>query len=260
MRKINNENKPMTVGDRLRKYRRDVLGLSQKEVVERVQALTGNDKCSQQTIGDIESGKTRNSKFLPYIALALNVSLEYLNPDLKGLNIRKANDYGSYPLHPDEIDEEEFFYKETATKDTTNTKNNEIIRNNPITYLEQDVPIFETIDLTDDGFLITDTPIDYITRPHMIKLETDAFGIIIRCRTLEPAIRIGNTILLHPRKPVQEGNYCLFFNEINKSYTIGEYIKEDATGWSIKKYNPQQETYLEKKQWKKCYVIVAIFL
>ncbi|CAI3953742.1 Transcriptional regulator [Commensalibacter communis] len=248
--------KNKTVGERVKNYR-ESLGLSQGKLAKLVQEISGK-KCTQQTIGNIESDSVKNSHALPYVAIALGVSLKSLNPDLDdNMSLVVARDVGYNPLPHNR--------RPTNNAKTLQT-NPTSIQTSPfssllplVNELNPDIPVFGTIDLTDDGFIITDTPIDFIPRPSVVKLEKDAFAISIGVRTLEPAIRIGNTITLHPRKLAHNGDLCLFFNQEQATYTIGEWIDDMGNNYHIKQYTPQKTKNLPKTSWVKHSIIVANF-
>lgn len=256
---MHDENTNKTVGERVREHR-ESYGISQRKLAKLVQEISGK-KCTQQTIGNIESDSVKNSSALPYVALVLGVKLSELNPKLSdNISLITATDRGYRPL-PLSI------HTNNQSPTIPTKQNNKSIIATPIYdslpptqhELNTDIPVFGTIDLTDEGFIITDTPIDFIPRPSVVKLEKDAFAITIGVRTLEPALRIGNTIILHPRRLVQNGDLCLFFNKESNSYTIGESIESTGGDYIIKQYTPQQQKILPRQLWEKHAVIVANF-
>lgn len=239
-----------TIGNNVKKIRK-YLKLSQSQLAAKVKQLTG--RCSQQTIANIENGNIRESSLLPYIALVLNVKIDQLNP-----NIGK----GKFPS------QQKFQNTSPSTlniHDQTDYKQENII---PFSLscsnlkLEEKIPVFGTINFINDDFMLTDTPIEYINRPHVVLFEKDTFGISISKHNTEPVFKIGDIVILHPRKIAKKGDLCLFLKRENNVniYTIGELIKDEPTFWLIKYFTPEKERILCKKTWQQYFTIVVRFL
>lgn len=212
--------------------------------------------CKQQTINSIEKGRIKRSKYLPYIANALGINIADLDPDLKnnqGLQNLKPIDFGKTtenlinPLGLINIHDS-----------TDHSKPNQ----NYIKKIDSDVPIFSTIKKIHHYFTLTSTPVEYIPRPYLVNLEKDAFGIIIGDQTMSPLFRIGDIIIIHPRKTVKEQDICLFTGCENgiTIHTIGELIHENTSSWIVKQYEPDCTFSLPKTIWKKYNtIIIKIF-
>ena len=239
-----------TIGNNVKKIRK-YLKLSQSQLAERVRKLTG--RCSQQTIANIENGNIRESSLLPYVALALNVKLDHLNP-----NIGKGKLKSQIKLTPKIT---QFFnsnFKVNSKKDSSDFSDHSFDNFK----LDEEIPVFGTMNLIHDDFILTDTPIEYVKRPHVVTFEKDAFGISIANRNIEPIFKIGDIIILHPRKIAKKGNICLFLKVDNNLhiYTMGELIEDHQNFWLIKYYNPEKERKICKKTWQNYFTVVSIFI
>ncbi|GAA0468138.1 LexA family transcriptional regulator [Tatumella punctata] len=87
----------MNIGERV-KYKRDQLHITQTQLAE----MAGT---SQQAIEQLEGGKTKRPRYLPELAKALNVDIEWLisgkQEELQGDNFKFANKYSpgkGYPV------------------------------------------------------------------------------------------------------------------------------------------------------------------
>ncbi|WP_306587669.1 LexA family protein [Hafnia paralvei] len=83
----------MTIGNRVRTSR-DALGITQVELAEKVGT-------SQQSIEQLESGKIKRPRYLPELALALGVSIDWLLKGTKDANVAYVGPNvpkGKYPL------------------------------------------------------------------------------------------------------------------------------------------------------------------
>lgn len=206
--------------------------------------------CKQQTINSIEKGRIKRSKYLPYIAKALNVNIADLDPDLKEdsgpiIPQTTSNSQQNTKLYPVLND----FSKDNSNNNTTNYLNK----------INSDVPIFGTQEAIKHYFTVTKTPVEFLPRPHLVNLEKDAFGIIIGTQIMLPLFRIGDIIIIHPRKTPKEQDICLFIGYENSItiYTIAELVHEDFLSWTIKHYHSYDTCSLSKTIWKKCHCIVA---
>ncbi|CAK7192871.1 hypothetical protein COMNV_01080 [Commensalibacter sp. Nvir] len=235
-----------TIGENLKRYRKR-MGLSQTELAKLVKEMT-DGRCSQQTIGNIETGKIQESKLLPYIAFILGVKLSALNPIIKENTDLLAVEERISPL-----------LRSSVKNVSSNFFQSSFIDN--LAPLRDEIPIYETLGMAQEGFHITDTPVEYMPRPHVVKLEKNAFGITIGIRNLEPALRIGDVIIVHPRKIVKPTKLCLLVNNSGERnvYNLGEFVDENPLNWIIKQYNPFEKKILSKSDWQKCYAIVAKF-
>lgn len=212
--------------------------------------------CKQQTINSIEKGRIQRSKYLPYIAKALSINISDLDPNLR----ETLNPLGSSEIHLNTKQKENnsyFAFEDVSTMGRVTPK----FSGEPEKYvrkLDADIPVFGTSHAVDTHFTLTDTPVDYIPRPHPVNLEKDAFGLIIGNNIMAPLFRTGDIIIIHPRKIAREQDICLFSGYQNRSvlYTIGELIHEETLSWSIRQYESQQILSLQKQHWKQCNVII----
>ena len=70
------------IGERT-KQKRETLGLSQPQLAEAVNAAAGKNVCSQQTIQQLEIGKTGLPRYLQHLAKALGVSDGWLRGEVE---------------------------------------------------------------------------------------------------------------------------------------------------------------------------------
>lgn len=212
--------------------------------------------CKQQTINSIEKGRIKRSKYLPYIASALGVNIADLDPDLNKDQNKRAFELTHSNNHKENIN------SDINTVNIHDVINEHKSTSNYLKKINSDIPIFATIKELDNYFLITNTPVEYIPRPHLVNLEKDAFGIIIGNHAMYPLFRVGDVIVVHPRKTVKEHDICIFIGYENglMIYTIGELIHEDALSWTVRQYKLYCNFSLPKTVWKKCNaIIIKIF-
>jgi hypothetical protein len=75
-----------------------------------------------------------------------------------------------------------------------------------------------------------------------------------------PALRPGDTVLIHPHLPPKVEDICLFISQKNGEFvaTIKEYVGQTKDHWKVKRYKPEEKEFLlRKSEWQTCHVSVG---
>jgi transcriptional regulator with XRE-family HTH domain len=176
----------------------------------------------QNTIAAIESGLTRKSKYLPDIARVLEV-----------------------PLF--DLDAGEGAHR-TPTIPGTDLVG------------ARDLPLYATVEAGEGAVVMSSDPVDEVRRPAPLATVKGAYGVIVSGESMVPALRPGDTALIHPHLPPKVEDICLFISERNGEFiaTIKEYVGQTKDHWKVKRYKPEEKEFtLRKSEWQTCHVSVG---
>jgi transcriptional regulator with XRE-family HTH domain len=202
------------------RIQRAKLNLSQKELAQKAGV-------SQQLINALESGRTRTTKFLREIALALECTIADLEPN-----------YGVMaPLPPSTQLEPGRF---------------------------EELPIFAAEDSGDDDIIVSAEPVDYINRPAPLEHVRGAYGLIVSSDAMAPEFETGDIAIINPHLPPISNASCVFYSaEGGGSFArIKRLIQFTRQDWRVKLWNPtgaqtSGEIILPRAKWNKCHRIVG---
>lgn len=190
------------------------------------------------TIQSIENGRTRRSKFLPQIAKALGVELSQIDPS----------------LGQDE---------ETVVRETTNLPYSQSPVGNITSpfVVERTLPLHSSVEAGEGALVMSSEPVDRIDRPEILAHVRDAYAITVVGDSMEPALKPGCMVQVHPHAVPRPGDFCVFKSERDGEFrgTIKEYIGQTADHWKVKRYGPNPRAYmLSKREWPECDVVVGV--
>jgi len=176
----------------------------------------------QNTIAAIESGLTKKSKYLPDIARVLEVPLFDLDA---GEGAHRT------PTIPG--------------ADLVGAR---------------DLPLYATVEAGEGAVVMSSDPVDEVRRPALLATVKGAYGVIVSGESMVPALRPGDTALIHPHLPPKVEDICLFISEKNGEFiaTIKEYVGQTKDHWKVKRYKPEEKEFtLRKSEWQTCHVSVG---
>ena len=176
----------------------------------------------QNTIAAIESGLTKKSKYLPDIARVLEVPLFDLDA---GEGAHRT------PTIPG--------------ADLVGAR---------------DLPLYATVEAGEGAVVMSSDPVDEVRRPAPLATVKGAYGVIVSGESMVPALRPGDTALIHPHLPPKVEDICLFISERNGEFiaTIKEYVGQTKDHWKVKRYKPEEKEFtLRKSEWQTCHVSVG---
>lgn len=176
----------------------------------------------QNTIAAIESGLTKKSKYLPDIARVLEVPLFDLDA---GEGAHRT------PTIPG--------------ADLVGAR---------------DLPLYATVEAGEGAVVMSSDPVDEVRRPAPLATVKGAYGVIVSGESMVPALRPGDTALIHPHLPPKVEDICLFISEKNGEFvaTIKEYVGQTKEHWKVKRYKPEEKEFtLRKSEWQTCHVSVG---
>lgn len=204
----------MALKENLVRYR-EAAKLTQKELAD----LAG---CSQQVIGDIESGRTKKPRNLLEIATALGKTVEDLDPDR------------FMPRQPP-------------------------LAQIPLTLGPKTLPIFAAAQGGNGIMLVTMEPIDYVRRPHPLEHVSEGYGVYIVGDSMSPAYEPGDIALINPFLPPSPGRDAIFLNPIDhvQEAMIKRLVRATAREWVVQQWNPRKEFSLARNHWEKCHIVVG---
>jgi transcriptional regulator with XRE-family HTH domain len=176
----------------------------------------------QNTIAAIESGLTKKSKYLPDIARVLEVPLFDLDAG------------------------------ESAHR-TPTIPGADLVG-------ARDLPLYATVEAGEGAVVMSSDPVDEVRRPAPLATVKGAYGVIVSGESMVPALRPGDTALIHPHLPPKVEDICLFISEKNGEFvaTIKEYVGQTKDHWRVKRYKPEEKEFtLRKSEWQTCHVSVG---
>jgi phage repressor protein C with HTH and peptisase S24 domain len=154
------------------KKARAAKGWSQPELARRVSAL--GRRCSQQTIGKLETGQLKNSTFLPAIATSLDIPLDRV-------------------LRLD--------HRNSATAS---------IPGHTLVGGERDLPVYAAASRGAGVQVLSTDPVEYVLRPEPLARVRDGYGVYALDDTMSPQYRAGDIVLINPHMPARAGDTCVF--------------------------------------------------
>ncbi len=188
---------------------------------------------SQQTIGKLEKGTARTSKFLPKIAAVLEVPLAELDDSFG--EITTASQDG--PLH---------------------------YRPPPVLVSEEHrIPLFASAEGTNDwgSLIITTEAIDYVPRPYTLENVKEAYAILIEGESMVPAFEPGDMAWVNPMLSARRDHDVIIYGMWDQTGETRAVIKRmvsytDAE-WTLKQYNPAEVFTLNRGSWRICHRVVG---
>lgn len=208
------------------KQARELRGWSQKDLADKVGV-------SQVAIKKIESGETRQSKFLPKVAKVLDLDLAELDVSLQPGFAEDAPDF-------------------SAT-----------IQESKILMPNRDFPIYSAVEGGPGEIIRSADPIDWHPRPAPVAHVRNAYGLYVVGESMSPEFEPGDIALVNPLLPAMGGKPCIFYAEMHGEAraTIKRYVRATSQNWVVFQHNPPRggthEFTLSRREWGICHRVLG---
>ncbi len=124
--------------------------------------------------------------------------------------------------------------------------------------------ILAGISLEWSEMIVSETPIDRVTRPWFLGEAKDVFGLVVATDNMAPVILAADWVVVNERLPVRrerEAIFCSAKENLTFKAIIARYIGQTPTHWAIEEYSPGQggdaQRSIPKAKWPSAYPIVA---
>src|SRR5712692_8359456 len=181
---------------------------------------------SQQLIAAIETGRTRSTKFLPRIAVALNKRAGELDPDWLSLDEQRG------PA-------------------------------SPASFGDRDLPVYASAEGGEGQIIVSPDPMEIIPRPSPVVGVRDAYAIYITGESMIPEFEPGDLAIVNPNLPPIAGVTCIFYGEQAGAAraTIKRLRRQTPDAWHVRQWNPpedmQEDFALPRSDWPICHRTVG---
>ena len=199
------------------KKAREKRGWSQADLGRRV-------GISQVAIKKIEDGDTRQSKFLPRLALELGLSLTDLDP-------------------------------------TLSTGNSAIGFQQPDAIFGRipDFPIYAAAEGGPGEIIRTPDAVDWIPRPAPLARVKDAYGLYVVGESMVPEYRPGDIALINPTLPLVGNEVYVFYAEFagEARATIKQLRRATTDKWLVFQHNKPKDFELSRREWQWAHRVIG---
>lgn len=205
----------MEPGPRIRDARRQK-GWSQADLAKKVGV-------SQVAIKKIEANTTRQSKFLPKIALELGLDLAELDPSLKSGN-EGAPVNELRPFHG-----------------------------------RLDFPIYASAEGGPGEIIRSPDPVDWQPRPQPLAHVRNAYGLYVVGDSMAPEYRPGDIALINPNLPIIGDEVYIFYAEKDGEAraTIKHLRRASVDKWLVSQHNKPRDFELNKREWQWAHRVIG---
>lgn len=225
---------PSTIGERV-VYRRRLLGLSQKELGEKVGV-------SQQAIEKIEKDTTKRPRKFVELSDALGLEpYELLNGTTPERLRTTFTDSTPPPVH-------DHAASSAPTPDPQPTVAFSDKRDLPVMGRAQGGP--------DGNIIINDDPIDWTLRPPRLSGVQEAFAIYVTGDSMSPKYEDGDLLYVHPNLPIKKGRYVVIETRDLRGL-IKQFQKWEGDELVISQYNPAKEIRINKQEIKRVMLVIG---
>jgi len=114
----------------------------------------------------------------------------------------------------------------------------------------KDLPIFASAQGGSAGMLVNFEPIDWVKRPAPLERVSGGFGIYVVGDSMEPAIRQGDMLLIHPHKPPGFGDDVLIVFKNGTGETeamVKRLVSQSSQGVRVRQFNPDVEFSIPRR-------------
>lgn len=123
----------------------------------------------------------------------------------------------------------------------------------------QDIPVWASAQAGDDGAIIlTPDPIDYIRRSERMRAVKNPFAFYVIGGSMSPAVEPGMQVVVNPALPPAHDRDHVFIQDLpdgTMKAMIKRLLRQTATVWRVRQFNPPRDFDLPKATWPKCYRI-----
>lgn len=211
----------MEPGEKIR-IRREEKSLSQADLGRKVGV-------SQAAIMKIESGETKQSKYMPRIAMVLDLDPADLDPALRAL-----------PASADAV-----------------------IPKRQLIGEERDFPVYSAVQGGPGEILRSPDPVDWHPRPQQVAHVKDAYGLYVVGDSMVPEWKPGEVVIVNPHLPLIGGESYIFYAEKDGEAraTIKELRRANAELWFVSQHNPpkgaEKDFTLPRREWRWAHRVVG---
>jgi phage repressor protein C with HTH and peptisase S24 domain len=177
---------------------------------------------SQQSIEDIESGRTKRPRAIHEIAAALGTHVEVLDPERFKRSVIEKVPASMYGI--------------------------------------RDLPVFASAEGGEGSMLVSFDPIAYTDRPAPLHNVSGAYAIYIVGDSMIPAYDPGDTAWVNPHLPPSPTKDAIFYQSDGNGQsiaTIKRIVRVTSSAWIVKQYNPPMEISLDRSVWTQCHIVVG---
>jgi phage repressor protein C with HTH and peptisase S24 domain len=180
----------------------------------------------QQLIAAIETGRTRSTKFLPRIAVALNRRPGELDPDWLAVDEQRG------PA-------------------------------SPASFGDRDLPVYASAEGGEGQIIVSPDPMEIIPRPSPVVGVRDAYAVYITGESMVPEFEPGDLAIVNPNLPPIAGVTCIFYGEQAGAAraTIKRLRRQTQDAWHVRQWNPpegmKEDFTLPRSAWPICHRTVG---
>lgn len=99
-------------------------------------------------------------------------------------------------------------------------------------------------------FLFNGEAVDWIVAPHALENVPGAYGVFVSGSSMEPRYYPGETLLVHPHKPVSRGDFVVVqmrgHDETIPHGFVKQFVTWTPTRLILRQYNPAKEIEIER--------------
>ena len=125
---------------------------------------------------------------------------------------------------------------------------------------DSDLPVYASAEGGKSGMIVNDDPIDWVKRPEPLLAVRGAFAVYVIGQSMEPRYEQGDMILVHPQRPVQQGDDVLLLAadpEGGRAALIKRLLHWSNGAWTVRQYNPPKDYELPRADWQQALVVVG---
>lgn len=189
---------------------------------------------SQTTIDKIERGLTKRSRFIAYIAAALQVSYATLDPSM------------SLDITPPKFDHDQ--------KRRESREQGIILV--PL-YLSESHKTEEEDARPDHSFQIPSSPMDFIPGSPIGGKEDRCYAMYVTTSTMDPELREGDMVIVGRDEPIISGLTYLFKSKFGDVGLLGRIIGINRLSYEVFQHKPQRVLSLPKAEWPQAHRVIS---
>jgi SOS-response transcriptional repressor LexA len=123
-----------------------------------------------------------------------------------------------------------------------------------------DLPVYASAEGGGGSIIVTNEPIDFVRRPEPLLSVRDGYGCYVIGDSMSPAFEQGDLLLVHPGRPVRQGDDCVFVRDQGdgtQQALVKRLLRIAPEKWRVRQYNPSRDFDLDRSQWQKAQLIVG---
>lgn len=123
-----------------------------------------------------------------------------------------------------------------------------------------DLPVYASAEGGGGAIIITNEPIDFVRRSEPLISVRDGYGCYVIGDSMSPAYEQGDLLLVHPGRPVRQGDDCIFVRDQgdgSQHALVKRLLRISPEKWRVRQFNPPKDFDLDRGQWQKAQLIVG---